>query len=78
MKFDERVFPYRNEKTINRHADDHLTNILTYSSSVNWVPYDKKMDFGGYKSVKYNPVTDDVVLQLTREKDTYTRTTQHQ
>jgi hypothetical protein len=78
-KFDELLFPYRKQEIINQDKEDHLTNILTYAPpGSKWIPYDKTTPSNLYEKVHYDRASDTLILRLTNEQDTYTKTTQLQ
>ena len=78
-KFDELFFPYRSRKILKRDKDNHPTNILgIVPSGSKWIPYDKSIPSSLYEKVHYDSASDDLILRLTTEPNTYTKTTQMQ
>ena len=78
-KFDELYFPYRKQKIIDQDKEDHLTNILSrLPCGSRWVPYDKSAPLNLYEKVHYYTSSDTLILRLTNEQNTYTKTTQMQ
>ena len=76
VRFNERVFPMRSAEALANHAESSLTDIFTYQTRGNWIPYDRSAPMHLYSSVKYDSATDELILRRTDKDNTFCRTTQ--
>jgi hypothetical protein len=75
-KFDELVYPYRKQKTIEQLQSDRSTNILFRTSKdAKWVQYNP-MKCNKYIRVHFDASSGDMVMRVDDVPDTSTRVNQ--
>ena len=78
VRFDETSYPYRKQSIIDKYAADESVDILYARNKTKFEPYQAHHPAGYYKKHRYNATTDELILQVADQPDTFASTTQYQ
>ena len=77
-KFDELIYPYRKQKTVEQIQSDLSTNIcFRTSKDAKWIQYNP-MKCKKYSPAHFESASGDMVMRVDNDPDTCTRVTQQQ
>ena len=71
-------FPYQKQSVIDEHVKERFENQPRIESPVTSEAYNKILPRSAYKKVHYDPVTDDLVMQVVDKSETFVRVNQYQ